>query len=148
MKKANVHTLHDKRTVRPRPVVAEAAGPRREPTAAEKLVLEHNTNAYNEAMDNLNKPKPVAAKKSPPLLKGSGTGGGRQGGAAPYLRGTTVRGTGSQGKQLQQPKAGKPTVSVEKGYGKIGMKMGKKGRNAALEAAEKRLAEEKKVTKN
>ena len=48
--------------------------------------------------------------------------------------------TGKCGVSLQSAAPGRVTVSSEKGFGRVGSKQGKKGRAAALEAAEKRLA--------
>ena len=57
----------------------------------------------------------------------------------PVLKGTTVRGTGKCGAALQEPaRVYQGTVSKEKGFGRVGAKVGKKGREAAVLAFEAR----------
>eukprot|EP01006_Ploeotia_vitrea_P065907 TRINITY_DN94016_c0_g1_i1.p1 TRINITY_DN94016_c0_g1~~TRINITY_DN94016_c0_g1_i1.p1 ORF type:complete len:190 (+),score=31.42 TRINITY_DN94016_c0_g1_i1:32-571(+) len=120
-------------------------------TKAQEMVSEYNSHYYAKAMADIDAgrtpghdmgnvarsshPRTGSPSKKPSTTTVKGAGMGK----APYLNGTTVRGTGPSGRKLEQPKMG-PTVSAEKKFGKPGAKQGAKGRAAALEAAEARFA--------
>ena len=148
---SNVHTLHGNPAA---PSSDAAPDQPRRLTACQRAVGELNGKAYAAAMAE-NDARLVQGKQQgrstttggtakAPFVVGSAAGAaGRKTARAPVLAGTTVRGTGRMGKPVQDPNAARGSIAVssERGFGKVGKRVGKKGRAAALDAAEARLAQ-------
>eukprot|EP01060_Flectonema_neradi_P038883 TRINITY_DN8312_c0_g1_i1.p2 TRINITY_DN8312_c0_g1~~TRINITY_DN8312_c0_g1_i1.p2 ORF type:complete len:180 (+),score=37.49 TRINITY_DN8312_c0_g1_i1:943-1482(+) len=141
MKAARLHTNTSRKAVGDKPSSPIAPGPRplrkpAIPTAADLMKIEVDkkpTPAPKRAAPTSSRPAWNSASASPDTKRPTVAR------PKPVLKGTTVRGTGKCGTTLQEPgRSYCNTVSKEKGFGRVGAKVGKKGREAAVLAFEAR----------